>query len=264
VATVVVDLGNLRYAPDGNTFSLVVSTVWALLRALGFLGLMRAVRYGQVAARPLGLILATTTVFAVGRLVQPRRGDLLPPWPVVGGFLVLTALCAVVVWQLYRAPTIAAHLTRQWSRRHIPAWVLTARIATLSYGALILVPCLVAAGTLWHEPRIPVEYAVPVVIAWFVFGLGLGLLIPFLAIFMLFGRRSARVLLAGLSVLVMVVQPALCLLLLGPDGMIRNGAPLIIAAGLGLYALWRSRPGRGAADNGSADNGAAAGSTGSG
>jgi len=202
---------------------------------------MRAVRYGKVAARPFGLILAATTVFAVARLVQPREGSLLPPWQVVVGFTVLAGLCATVVWQLYRSPAITAHLTRRPPRRPVPAWVLTARVAALSYGALLLIPCLVAAGTLWSRPRIDLEYAVPIVIVWFLLSLGMGLVVPWLGIFMIFGKRSARVLLAAVSVVVMVVQPALCLLLLGVDGLIRDGAPLIITAGLALFALSRTR-----------------------
>src|SRR5262245_49846032 len=81
VAVVLADLINVRYAPEGG-FALAVRTVWALLRAVGFLVLMRTVRYGRMVARPFGLILSATTVFAVARLAIPRSGSFLPPWPV--------------------------------------------------------------------------------------------------------------------------------------------------------------------------------------
>src|SRR5688500_6451127 len=95
-ATVVVDLVNLEYAEEAG-FALVVRTVWALLRAAGFLFLMREVRFGRGAARPLGLILAATTVFASARLVQPRERSYLPEWPVLAGILLLIVLCGLVV-----------------------------------------------------------------------------------------------------------------------------------------------------------------------
>lgn len=252
VATVAVEVLNLGYAEDGGTFGLWVRTIWALLRALGFLALMRTVRYGRMSARPFGLILTITTVFAVARLVQPRREALLPAWPALAGFVVLTVLCVLVCWQLYRSPAIAGHLTRKPPRRRVPPWVLTARIVTLSYGALLLIPCLVALGTLWDSPRLPLEYAVPIVGVWFAFSLAIGFALPWLGIFVVFGKRPARGLLAGLSVLVGLVQPVLCGLLLGVEGLLRDGVPLILTVLIGLYALWRSRddPGGGAAPTG--------------
>src|SRR4029453_15341501 len=66
-ARVVVEAINLL-SVDEPGFSLLVRTAWALLRVLGFLILMRAVRYGRAIARPFGLVLAVTTVFAVARL----------------------------------------------------------------------------------------------------------------------------------------------------------------------------------------------------
>jgi len=181
-ATVVVELVNLGYAEETGS-ALAVRTVWAMLRALGFLALMRAVRYGRLGSRPFGLILGVTTVFSVARLVLPRGGGLLPPGPVLAGFAVLTALCVAVVWQLYRSPAIAEHLAGRPPRRHFPPWALTARIATLSYAALLLVPCLVAAGTLAGRPRLAL----------------------------------------------LVIQPALCWALLGPDGLVRDGGPMVVA-----------------------------------
>lgn len=99
-ATVAVDLLNWWYAPEQG-FGLAVRTGWALLRAFGFVLLIGHVRKGRRLARPLGLILAVTTVFAVGRLIVPRQG--VPPWPGIVGFAVLTVLCGAVLWLLYRS-----------------------------------------------------------------------------------------------------------------------------------------------------------------
>src|SRR5262245_40687115 len=92
VAIVVVEALNLLATPEPG-FSLLVRTIWALLRVVGFLFLMRAVRYGRAAARPFGLILAITTVFAVARLTEPREGSLVPNTAVLVGFAVLAVLC---------------------------------------------------------------------------------------------------------------------------------------------------------------------------
>jgi len=43
------------------------------------------------------------------------------------------------------------------------------------------------------------------------------------------------------SVVVLLVQPVLCYLLLGVDGLLRDGVPMIITAIVGLIALDRSR-----------------------
>jgi hypothetical protein len=255
VATVLVDLVNLEYAAEGG-FGLAVRTIWALLRALGFLFLVRTIRYGRVVSRPFGLILAATTVFAVGRLVVPREGTLLPPMPVLIGFAVLALLCAAVIWQLFRSPEIAAHLSRtalgsgsigtgvggrrprtpRW-RRQIPVWVLTARIAGLSLSALLLVPCLVAIGTLFDEPRLPRAVAIPVVVGWLVGTLALGFVAPWIMIFVMLGKRWARVVFALVTIVVLAAGPVLCWWLLGVDGLLRDGVPLVIAAAVCLYGL---------------------------
>ena len=239
VVTVVVDIVNLEYSPETG-FGLGVRTVWAILRALGFLFLMREVRFGRLTARPFGLILAVTTVFASARLAQPRAHGLLPPWPVLAGLATVGVLCGVVLWQLFRSPGIEAHLTRRPPRRAVAPWVLTARVAALSYSALLFVPCLVALGSLFDRPRLPPETAVPLVISWFVLAFVVGFIAGVISFVTLFGHGWARVLLGMLSVFVLVVQPVLCWLLLGADGLIRDGTPLVLAALLCLYGLARS------------------------
>ncbi|GGM14225.1 hypothetical protein ACFFX1_31730 [Dactylosporangium sucinum] len=243
VVTVAVDIVNLEYSAEAG-FGLAVRTVWAILRALGFLFLMRELRFGRLTARPFGLILTVTTVFASARLSQPRAGDLLPPWPVLAGLAVVTALCVAVLWQLFRSPEIDAHLTRRAPRRPVPPWVLTARVAALSYSALLFVPCLVALGSLFDEPRRPPETAVPLVVSWFVLSFAVGLVAGVISFVTLFGHAWARVLLALISIFVLIVQPVLCWLLLGADGVLRDGVPLVLAALLCLYGLTRSRSAR--------------------
>jgi hypothetical protein len=239
-ATVVVDLVNLEYAAEGG-FGLTVRTIWALLRALGFLVLMRTVRYGRLISRPFGLILAATTVFAVGRLVVPREGGLLPDWPVLVGFAVLAAMCGAVIWQLFRSREIDAHLQRRSRFRQISPWVLTARVAGLSFSALLLVPCLVAIGAMFDEPRVPRAIGVPVVLGWLLATLALGFVVPWIMIFVILGKRWARGVLALVSVAVFAVGPLLCLWLLGIDGLLRDGVPLAIAAVACVAGLRASR-----------------------
>jgi hypothetical protein len=240
VLTVAVDLVNLQYADEAG-FGLGVRTGWAALRAVGFLFLMREVRFGRLTARPLGLILAVSTVFASARLAQPHQGALLPRLPVIAGLVLVVALCSAVLWQLFRSPGVDAHLTRRAPRRAVPPWVLTARVAALSYSALMFVPCLVALGSLFDAPRLRPEIAVPLVISWFVLALVIGLVAGIISFVTLFGHGWARGLLAMISVFVLLVQPALCWLLLGADGLIRDGTPLVLAALLCLYGLARSR-----------------------
>ncbi|HZN75713.1 MAG TPA: hypothetical protein VFC00_29120 [Micromonosporaceae bacterium] len=240
LATVLVDLINLEYAAEGG-FGLTVRTIWALLRAIGFLVLMRTVRLGRMVSRPFGLILAATTVFASVRLAIPRSGALLPPWPVIAAVAVLIVLCGLVVLQLYASPAIATHLTRRPPRRPVPPWVLTARVAALSYGALLLVPALVAVGSLFDEPRLPRTLAIPLVLVWLLIAFGVISVMPWLGLFVLFDHGWARVLLGIVTVVLLAVQLALCLALLGVDGLVRDGGPMAVAAGLAAYALWRSR-----------------------
>ncbi|MEV6597341.1 hypothetical protein AB0M36_10810 [Actinoplanes sp. NPDC051346] len=247
-ATVGVELLNLWYAPE-HGFGLAVRTGWALLRTVGWLVLIWHVGRGRAAARPLGLILAVTTVFAVGRLVVPRTGA--PPLAGVLGFAMLTALCVTVVVLLYRHPVVGDHLTRhpnkltvtraglEWreavpKRPPVAAWALTARIAAFTYSPLMLVPALISVGELGSRP----EWLLAVGF-WFVAGIGTSYAVLLSTFFLLRGKPWAPRLLVWVTLGVLAVDLPLCRLLLGLDGLIRDGVPLIAAAMLVLYSLWR-------------------------
>lgn len=249
-ATVAVELVNFWYAPE-QAFGLAVRTGWALLRSLAFLVLIWHVRRGRAAARPFGLILAITTVFAVGRLIVPREG--LPPLPGAVGFAVLTVLCLAIVALLYRSPEVQRFLVRypprlvlgrqgiSWretapSRRPVMAWLLTARIAAFTYSPLMLVPCFVAMGRVLDGSLI----AVPAVVLWLVAGFAASYAVLFCTIFLMRGRSWARRLLVIITAAVLLVDLPLCWLLLGVDGLIRDGGPLIVAAATALHGLWRA------------------------
>jgi hypothetical protein len=250
-ATVAVEALNWWYT-DEQGFGLAVRTGWAMLRALGFLILIWHVRRGRAGAKPFGLILAVTTVFAVGRLLVPREG--LPALPGVVGFAGLTLLCAAVVLLLYRSPSIGDHLVRHPSRLVIDrkgiswqesaprrpqatAWLLTSRVAAFTYAPLMLVPCLVSIGAIPdHGP-----FALSAVVVWFVVALGVSNVVLPTTFFLLRGRRWARGLMWGITLLVLLVDLPLCWWLLGTDGLIRDGAPLVVAAGLTHYGIWRAR-----------------------
>jgi hypothetical protein len=247
-ATVVVEVLNYRYAPE-HGFGLAVRTGWAMIRTLGWLILIWHVRRARAAARPLGLILAVTTVFAVGRLVVPREGT--PPMPGLIGFAALTALCVTVVALLYRHPEVGAHLVRYPNRlvltregvawqeaapRRAPTtgWLLTARVSAFTYSPLMLVPCLAAVPALREKP----EYLLAVIF-WFAAGIGASYVVLLTTFFLLRGKPWARRLLLWETAGVLVIHLPLCYLLLGTDGLIRDGAPLTAAALLTTYAVWR-------------------------
>ncbi|MFG2047141.1 hypothetical protein ACGFIW_06895 [Micromonospora sp. NPDC048935] len=249
-ATVVVELINWWYAPEQG-FGLAVRTGWAMLRSFGFLLLIGHVRRGRTVARPFGLILAVTTVFAVGRLIVPRAG--VPPLPGLLGFAVLTALCAAVVWLLYRSSALAGHLVRHRPRlvldraglswRETPprrpeanAWLLTSRVAAFTYSPLMLVPALVAGGAIL-DGRLS---ALPAVLFWFGAGIAASYAVLFCTAFLMRGKDWARGLLVGVTLVVLAVDLPLCWWLLGVDGLVRDGAPLLAAAGLALYSLRRA------------------------
>ncbi|WP_344080459.1 hypothetical protein [Luedemannella helvata] len=238
---VIVEVVNLAYAAEAG-WTLFVRSFWALLRVIGFLALMRAVRYGRLASRPFGLILAVTTVFAVARLAEPRTGDFLPPVPVLVSFFVLLAECALIVWLLYRSDAVHQHLTGRQVRRHIPAWVLTVRVAAVTYAALLSVPLFVAVGEAFtDERRQSAAVTLAVLVAWFVLTIVSGYIAAVASYFVLRGHTWARWVVGIVSVVVLATQPLFCFVLLGVDGLIRDGIPLIVTAGLGLVALARSR-----------------------
>ncbi|MGW3786889.1 hypothetical protein ACWD5Z_20055 [Micromonospora chokoriensis] len=249
-ATVVVELLNWWYAPEQG-FGLAVRTGWAMLRSFGFLLLIGHVRRGRTVARPFGLILAVTTIFAVGRLIVPRQG--VPPLPGLLGFAVLTALCAAVVWLLYRSSALAGHLVRHRPRlvidragiswRETPprrpqanAWLLTSRVAAFTYSPLMLVPALVAGGSIL-DGRLS---AVPAVLFWFGAGIAASYAVLFCTAFLMRGKEWARGLLVGVTVAVLAVDLPLCWWLLGVDGLVRDGGPLVAAAALAFYGLRRA------------------------
>ncbi|TDC67326.1 hypothetical protein E1258_00060 [Micromonospora sp. KC207] len=249
-ATVVVELLNWWYAPEQG-FGLAVRTGWAMLRSLGFLLLIGHVDRGRTVARPFGLILAVTTVFAVGRLVVPRQG--VPPLPGLLGFALLAALCVAVVWLLYRSDAVAGHLVRHrkglvvergtiaWrevapKRPPVAGWLLTSRAAAFTYSPLMLVPALVATGAVLDgRPA-----AVPALLFWFAAGVATSYVVLFCTAFLVRGRRWARRLLVATTLGVLAVDLPLCWWLLGVDGLVRDGAPLLAAAVLALYGLWRA------------------------
>ncbi|MFG1603000.1 hypothetical protein [Actinoplanes sp. NPDC049265] len=244
-ATVVVELLNFWYAPEPG-LGLWVRTGWALMRTLAWLILLNQVRKGRTGARPFGLILAVTTIFAVGRLIVPPTGR--PALPGVVGFGVLVVLCVSVVALLYKHPAIDQHLTRpakrltfgpdglSWQegapRRVVSGWLMTARVAAFTYSPLMLVPCLISVGELGDKP----EYLLAVIF-WFVAGFGVSYVVLLNTFFLLRGKRLAKVVLGWAGVGVLLIDLPLCYLLLGTDGLIRDGAPLVVAVALASYAL---------------------------
>ncbi|MDP9814127.1 hypothetical protein [Spirilliplanes yamanashiensis] len=249
-ATVTVELLNLRYA-DEQGFGLAVRTGWALLRTVGWLVLIWHVRKGRASARPLGLILAATTIFAVARLVLPREG--LPPLPGLVGFGVLTALCVTVVVLLYRHPALLAwhvrHANRlvvtgeglRWqegrpSRPELSGWLLTARTAAFTWTPLMIVPALAAGGELGRNG----VASLAAVVAWFAAAIAQSWFVAGTTLFLLRGKAWARTFLLGVGVAVLAVHLPLCWLLLGPDGLVRDGAPVVAAVLLAAYGLRRA------------------------
>jgi hypothetical protein len=242
ILAIVVEEALTVIAADTPGYGLFVRVTWALARVVGFLFLMRAVRFGRVGSRPFGLILAATTIFAVARLAQPRSGGLVPAPAVVVGFVVLTGLCLALVWMLYTSPAVHEHLSGRQVRRHIPGWVLTARVCALAYSALLFVPFFVAVGTAFgRDRRLSPSATLFLLGGWLVLALAVSASVPLLTFFVVVGQRWARWAVGTLSVVVLLLQPTLCYLLLGLDGLLRDGAPLVVAVVLALVSLHRSR-----------------------
>ncbi|MDG4767852.1 hypothetical protein O7632_27710 [Solwaraspora sp. WMMD406] len=250
VATVAIDLLNWWYAPDRD-FAMAVRSGWAMLRALGFVILVWQVRRGRPGARPFGLILAVTTIFAIGRLVVPRSG--VPPLAGALGFGLLAGLCVAVVWLLYRSPGVRAHLVRHparlvfdggrpaWRaapprRPPVAGWLLVARVSAFTYAPLMLVPALVSIGVL-VDGRLG---ATPVVLGWLAVGFATSYVVLLISFFLLRGSRWARRLLVAFTIAVVAVDLPLCWWLLGVDGLIRDGTPLVSAGALAVYGVWRA------------------------
>lgn len=249
LVTAAVEWLNWYYAEDGG-YGLFVRTGWALLRALGFLVLIWHVWAGRPGAAPFGLILCMTTIFSVARLVVPKRGY--PPLPGVIGFGVVTLLCLLVIALLYRSTGVAGHLSRpraRWvvdrdginrkvveTRPQVAGWLITARVASFSYSALMLVACAVAFGPVF-DGRLA---QLPLVLVWLLLALGISYVTLFATYFLLKGKGWARLMLVALTVFVLVVHLPLCWWLLGMDGLVREGGPLLVAALLTLYGLWRA------------------------
>ncbi|MEU8079111.1 hypothetical protein AB0B31_27160 [Catellatospora citrea] len=249
LATASVEWLNWYYAEDGG-YPLFVRTGWALLRSLLFLVLIFHLWRGRHGAAPFGLILTVTTLFALARLVVPKQGA--PAVPGLIGFGVVAVLCLTVVLLLYRSASVQEYLARpklRWwisrdgltrkpmpSRPQVPGWVLTTRVAVFSYSALMLVACVVAAGRLFDGD----VDLLPVIVGWFVFALMVSYVALFLSIFLVKGKRWARLQLVLLTLLVLLVHLPLCGLLLGVDGLVRDGGPLLVAALLALWGLWRA------------------------
>jgi hypothetical protein len=246
VANAVVDLTALTLHLTGDLsggFGVAVRTVWALLRSLGFLILIWHLRNGRAGAWPLAIVLTVTTAFSAGRLAPLDGGWEPAQSAVVAGFVLVAALCAAVLL-LFRSEPVRAHLTRRPPKWPAPSWVVTARVLAVSYAALMLIPCLVAFGTLFGDRRVGLVYAAPLVVSWLVLVLIANWIVPLAAFFLRRGHRWARAIVLTMTAFVLVTQPVLCLLLLGVDGLIRDAVPLVIAAVLVIYGLAVDRAGR--------------------
>jgi hypothetical protein len=248
-ATVVVEMLIWWYAQNGD-FGLFVRTGWALLRSLAFLLLIRQVLNGRASARPFGLILAVTTLFAVARLVLPKEG--LPAAPGIVGFSALFALCVADILLLYKSEQVGAYLTRHArrvvidrdgisvkatapKRPPVRGWLLTTRVAALAYTPLMLVPAIVSIGLIFDgQPT-----AISVVTMWITAALLIGYAIAITTVFVVRGHQWARYGLVLLTVIALGVDLPLCWLMLDVDGLVRDGGPLVATAGLALYGLWR-------------------------
>ncbi len=217
LATAGVEALNWWLAEDAG-FALFVRTTWALLRSLGFVILIWHVRRDKPGAWPFALVLAISTVFALARLIIPRDGR---PHPAgIIGFAIVTVLCAVLLWLIWRPGAI----TRP----------VTVRIAALSYSPLMLVASLVALGPVFSDRL----HALPAVITWFVAAIISSYATLFVAFFHRRGHPWARTALVLITLAVLAIHIPFTWWLLGTDGLLRDAAPVILAAAV---VLWPTR-----------------------
>jgi hypothetical protein len=233
-------------------YGLFVRTTWALLRSLGFLVVIWQVRRGRASAPPFALILSITTLFALGRLLIPKHG--LPSTLGIVAFGWVALCCTVVLVLLYRWEAVRSHVSRppsrlvftskgvEWApvasrRPPTPGWAITARIAALSYSPLVIVAAAVAMGRVFAG-RFDL---LAVVSPWLAGGIALGYLVNLLSIFLVRGKRWAAGVLLWLTGLVLLLDLSLCWLVLGADGLIRDGGPLVVSALLVIFGIARSR-----------------------
>lgn len=253
LSTAAAEVLNWWFTRDAD-YGLFVRTGWALLRSLAFLVVIWQVYRGRAAAAPFALILSITTLFALGRLLIPKHG--VPTTLGIAAFAWVTICCAIVLVMFYRSPAVRDHLARhpprlvfdrrgiQW--REVPprrpptsGWALTARVAALSYSPLVVVAAAVAMGRVF-DGRIDL---ITIVSPWLAGGLALGFVVNVLTIFLVRGKRWSANLLLWLTVLVVVLDLFLCWLVLGVDGLVRDGGPLAVAALLVLLGIARSPAG---------------------
>lgn len=154
----------------------------------------------------------------------------------------------------YRSPSVQGYLVRHpgrlvfdrngvsWQeaaprRPQVTGWLLTTRVAAFTYSPLMLVPSLVAAGAILDDRLI----ALPAVVLWFLVAIAVSYVVLFSTFFLLRGKRWARWLIVAVTGFVLLFDLPLAWRLLGVDGLVRDGGPLVVAAALALYGLWRSR-----------------------
>ncbi|WP_246002408.1 hypothetical protein [Allorhizocola rhizosphaerae] len=209
LATAAVEALNWVFTDDAG-FALFVRTGWALLRSLGFLVLIWHVRRQRPGAWPFALVLTVTTLFALARLVIPREGR--PHAAGIAGFVVVAVLCGVVLWMVWRPGVI----TRP----------VTVRIAALSYSPIMLVASMVALEPVFGGR---VE-ALPAVIVWFVAAIVVSYAVLLVAFFHRRGRLWAQTAYTIITLPVIAIHVPFTWWLLGTDGLLRDAAPLLLAA----------------------------------
>ena len=99
----------------------------------------------------------------------------------------------------------------------------------------MLVPCLISVGELDDKP----QYLLAVIF-WFAAGIAASYAVLLSTIFLVRGKPFGRRLLVWVSIAVLVVDLPLCYLVLGLDGLVRDGAPLVAAVLLTFFSLWRA------------------------